>query len=291
VDRRPAFVGHETGCGIGSPSLALRARCLPARRQLGPASLRRNRTKERLCAGETLFGCWLRYPDAGLVEFVGYQGYDFIVFDGEHGLVEPRDCEAMTRAAELREVTPIVRVPWNNPSTILRFLDTGVQGVHVPMVQSADDAEAAVSSAKYAPHGARGLGSVRAADYGQVDTFSEYVASANEQTLVAVHVETAEAAQQARAIALVDGVDVLFVGPTDLSASMRLPGQPDHPEVQEVFDNIASATEGTTVALGTLVSSTDAARRWRARGARYLAISLDPLLREASREFLGAMRA
>lgn len=103
----------------------------------------------------------MRYPDAGLVEVLGYQPWDFIVFDGEHGTLEPRDCEHMVRVAELCGVTPIIRVTTNLPPTILRFMDTGAQGLHVPWVNSAAEAEAVVRSVKYHPRGIRGLTGVR----------------------------------------------------------------------------------------------------------------------------------
>ena len=102
-----------------------------------------NTAKAKLKAGETIFGCFIRYPEASLVEVMGYQPWDFLVFDGEHGVLEPRDCENLVRAAELRGVTPIVRVPTNLPPQILRLMDTGPLGLHVPWVNSAAEAEAA----------------------------------------------------------------------------------------------------------------------------------------------------
>ena len=155
--------------------------------------MRSNAVKAKLKSGETVWGCFVRYPDAGLVEVLGYQPWDFIVFDGEHGLLEPRDCEHMVRAAELREVTPIVRVPTNQPHHILRLMDTGAQGCHVPWVNSASEADAAVRSVKYHPRGQRGLAGVRAADYGQAGSLADYTQRANAETLVVVHIETAEA--------------------------------------------------------------------------------------------------
>ena len=152
-----------------------------------------NATKAKLKAGETVFGCFIRYPDAGLIEFTGYQSWDFLIFDGEHGPLEPRDCEHMVRAAEVSGVTSIVRVPSHEAHVLLRFMDTGAQGAQVPNVNSAADAEAVVRAVKYQPRGQRGLAGVRAAAYGQRSSLAEYIERANAETMVVVHIETAAA--------------------------------------------------------------------------------------------------
>jgi 4-hydroxy-2-oxoheptanedioate aldolase len=252
--------------------------------------MRPNAAKARLKAGETIFGCFVRYPDAGLVEVLGYQAWDFLVFDGEHGVLEPRDCENMVRAAELRGVTPIVRVPTNLPPQILRLMDTGAQGLHVPWVNSAAEADAAVRSVKYHPRGQRGLAGVRAADYGQAGSLADYTQRANAETLVVVHIETAEAVERASEIAGVDGVDVVFIGPTDLSQSLGVPGQTQHPDVQAAIDKIVQAVSKTTAALGIMVPNAAAARQWRQRGARYVAIGMENILAPAAREYLKTVR-
>jgi len=233
----------------------------------------------------------VRYPDAGLVEVLGYQPWDFIVFDGEHGTLEPRDCENMVRAAELRGVTPIVRVTTNLPPIILRFMDSGAQGLHVPWVNSAEEAEQVVRSVKYHPRGIRGLAGVRAADYGQTVPFSEYVTQANRETLIIIHIETAEAVERLPEIAAIDGVDVIFIGPTDLSQSYGVPGQPQHPSVQAGMQRIVDVVADSNAALGIMVSNLQAARQWRDRGARYIAIGLEALLVPATRDYLTGVRA
>ena len=253
--------------------------------------MKTNTTKAKLKAGETVFGCFVRYPDASLVEVMGYQGWDFLVFDGEHGTLEPRDCEHLVRAAELRGVTPVVRVPTNQPPAILRLMDTGPQGVHVPWVNSAAEAEAAVRSVKYYPRGIRGLAGIRAADYGQAAALGDYVREANEQTLVAIHIETADAVDRLSEIVAIDGLDVIFIGPMDLSHSLGVPGQPQHPTVQAAMQRIVDAVAQTELALGILVGSAAAAREWRQRGARYITTTFEAILRPAADEYLQAVRA
>ncbi len=254
------------------------------------AKVRHNTTKEKIKRGETVYGCFVRYPNAALIEVLGYCGWDFIVFDGEHGTIEPADCEQMVRAAELQGVTPIMRVPVNQPHVILRFLDTGAQGLHVPMVRSAEDAEAVVRSVKYQPRGGRGLAAVRAADYAQKIPFAEYVAQANAETLVAVHIETEDSVERLPEILKVDGVDVVFLGPTDLSNSLGFPGQLQHPRVQDAFQRLVETVTGSGAVLGIMVSNAEAARQWQKRGARYIAVGLESVLNPACRSYLKQAR-
>jgi 4-hydroxy-2-oxoheptanedioate aldolase len=249
-----------------------------------------NHTKARLRAGETVYGCFVRYPDAGLAELLALQPFDFLVFDGEHGTLEPRDGEHLARAAELHATTPLVRVPANVPPTILRFLDGGAQGVHVPLVSSVEDAEAAVRAVKYAPRGARGLAGVRAAQYGQRAPLAEYVEQANEQTLVVLQVETRAGVARAGEIAAVDGVDVVFVGPTDLSQALGVTGDTAHPLALEAYDAVAAAVSGSEAALGVLVSGESEARAWRERGARYIAFTVDGLVVRSARALFAALQ-
>jgi 4-hydroxy-2-oxoheptanedioate aldolase len=252
--------------------------------------LRTNTAKAKLKAGETVFGCFVRYPNATLVEVMGYQPWDYIVFDGEHGTIEPADCENMCRAAELRGVTPIIRVPNNQPHIILRFMDTGAHGLHVPWVNSPEEAENVVRSVKYQPRGIRGLAGVRAADFAQVGTLGDYVKQANEQTLVVIHVETAQAVDCLPETVKIDGIDVIFIGPNDLSQSLGVPGQQTHPTVLAAIDKIIDTVSKTDKALGIMVPNVETARKWRERGIRYISIGFESLLKPAMQDYLKAAR-
>jgi 4-hydroxy-2-oxoheptanedioate aldolase len=196
----------------------------------------------------------------------------------------------MVRAAERRGLTSIVRVPRNEPSTFLKFLDTGAQGAQVPNVNSAAEGECAIQAIKYQPRGRRGLGSVRAADFGQCGSFNQYVQEANAETMVVLQVETPQAAHATREIARLEGVDVVFIGPTDLSNSLGHPGELDHPEVAAALEQIISGVLDSPAALGILAPNADQARTWRNRGARYIATPLEALLSWGVRDFLRSAR-
>jgi 4-hydroxy-2-oxoheptanedioate aldolase len=253
--------------------------------------MRDNLTKRALREGKAVFGCFVRYPDPTLVEFVSYLGWDFLILDGEHGTLEPRECENLVRAAELHDVTAIVRVPTNQPHVILRLMDTGAQGCQVPWVEDAPDAERAVRAVKYGPRGTRGLAGARAADYGQRGALGEYVRKANEETLVIVHVESAHAVERVDEIAAIDGVDVVFLGPTDLSHSLGVPGEVGHPVVVEHLERAAAATLAAGKVVGVTVPTADGAVAWLERGARYVTTGIEPLLGAATRSWLERVRS
>jgi 4-hydroxy-2-oxoheptanedioate aldolase len=234
----------------------------------------------------------MRHGDPGLAEAVGYMGWDYLLFDGEHSPLPPRECEHLARVCELTGVTPIVRVPANQPWMIGQVLDTGMQGVQIPMINSGAEAENAARAAKYPPFGIRGLAATRAAKFGQVLPFDvrDYIASSNTETLVIAQVETAASVEQLPSILQVPEIDVIFIGPNDLSLSLGMPGEFQHPKVQKAFDTITSAVTKTDKALGILVPTVEAARQWKARGARYLVVVMEAILGPSVRSFLQTIR-
>jgi 4-hydroxy-2-oxoheptanedioate aldolase len=249
-----------------------------------------NRTKARLAAGEAAFGCFVRTAEPQLIEYVGMLGWDFLVFDAEHGSLQPREVEDLCRAVEPRGTTPIVRVTTNDAPTILRFLDTGAHGVHVPWVNSAAEVERAVRAVKYAPRGTRGLAGSRASEWGLREPIGQYVQRANRETLVVIQVETQDAVDAIDDYLKVDGVDVLFLGPTDLSQSLGHPGDLGHPDVLAALDRVADAVIGSGVTLGIYAGSIDMTKAWLDRGARYFTTSLEPFLRDGMRAHLQQVR-
>lgn len=249
-----------------------------------------NRLKQKLKDGQTAFGAFFRYPDPDAAEFLSLQGFDFLVFDAEHGTIEPGHCQQMVRSAELHDVTPIVRPPMNHPRVILRYLDTGAQGVLVPMVNSADEAALVVAATKYLPLGQRGLAGSRAADYGQRMSLDDYTRFANEQTLVVVQIETAQAVDALPQIVKVDAVDVVFVGPTDLSASLGVTGQSDHPKMRQALERITRIVADSDKVMGIMVTHGEAARQWAQRGAGFISVPYEALAKQACQSYLQEAR-
>jgi 4-hydroxy-2-oxoheptanedioate aldolase len=245
-----------------------------------------NSTKRKLRDGETVHGCFMRQADSTLAEFVAMQGMDFIIFDGEHGSLEARDIEGLSRACELHGVTPIARVTTNEPSTILRFLDAGAHGIQVPWVNTAAEVERAVQSAKYGPRGLRGLAGSRQGGWGNTEPLAEFTQRANRETMVVIHIETAAAAEAVEDYVAIDDVDVLFIGPTDLSHSLGHPGNPAHPDVAKVMDRVTEAVVGSDKALGIFVGTRAAAAAWEEKGARYIAAGLEGLIKQGIQAYL-----
>jgi 4-hydroxy-2-oxoheptanedioate aldolase len=263
--------------------------------------MRTNRTKAKLAAGETVYGCFTRIADPAMIEMLSALGWDFIVFDGEHSPLEPRDAENLLRAVDAAAInarintppiaTPLVRVTTNQTPIILRYLDTGAAGVVVPWINTPDEAEHVVRAVKYYPRGKRGLAHVRAADYGMGDSLGDYAVRANAETLVIVQCESVQAVENAAAIAEIDGVDVVFVGPTDLSQSMGLPGQTTHPDVIDMIQRVVDAVTPTGKAVGIMTKNIENAQFWRERGVRLITSGLDGVIAAGVRDFIGAIRA
>ena len=208
--------------------------------------------KERLQAGRPAIGCWLHLFSNTAAEIMAQAGYDFAMIDMEHGPGDPMDAIALMQAIKGHDCTPLARVPSNDPVAIKRTLDAGVKGVMIPAVNSAEEAKAAVAACRYPPEGIRGVAPVivRAADYGA--NWRDYARSANASLLVICQIESGPAVAAVERIAAVEGVDLLFVGPFDLSANLGFLGQPDHPEVLAKIAHVERAAKAAGKLLGAI---------------------------------------
>lgn len=225
--------------------------------------------KEKIQNGEQTTGAFIGIYSPAIVEMCGHAGFDFIVIDDEHGAFSYSELENMIRTAELVNVAPIVRVSYDNAS-IQKALDRGAKGIQVPMVSTKEDAMQVVQKAKFPPVGNRGVAySHRAARYGK-DTGKAFIEQSNSEILVAVHIETKEAVENFEEIMSVEGIDLAFLGTTDLSVSMGYQDGPHHQEVQEAIALIYEKGKKLNVPIGTVAGNENAARQAIEDGAIYV---------------------
>ncbi len=246
--------------------------------------------KQRLRQGECAFGTWLSLGSHTTAEVVGSAGFDWAVIDLEHGLGDYSNLVCQLQALKGTLTVPLVRVTANDPAMIKRALDIGAQGVIVPMVNSAEEARRAVDATKYPAQGSRGVASTsRASGFGT--NFKEYFDSANEKILTMVQIETVQAVENVFEIAQVEGVDVLFVGPLDLTTSLGVQSQLDHPKTLQSLERIGKAARDADKPLGVLVGNTQQAMQFKERGYRFIGVSSDMvLLNTAARELVSSLR-
>jgi 4-hydroxy-2-oxoheptanedioate aldolase len=206
--------------------------------------MQENRVKRIMSAGGLALGTHVGgIPDPQIVEIIGLAGFDAAFIDMEHTTLDLHDVQACVMAAERVGITPIVRTPGFDPAFILRLLDLGVQGIQVPHVSSPETARAAVQAVRYPPDGDRGMAAGgRAADYGRIPLL-EHMASSNREIILACMIEDMEAVERIDEIAAVPGVDLLAVGPSDLSRSLGVSGHPDHPRLVAAIDRVREAVK------------------------------------------------
>lgn len=245
--------------------------------------------RQRLQAGETLFGAILPIDAPMLVEICGLVGFDFVFLDTEHGSLAHPSYEGLLRAADVTGLSTVIRVARDQPIEVGRALDAGAHGVHVPFVETVAQAEAVVRAARFYPQGERGLGPVRAAGYG-TEPYAAYVQRANEQTLVVVAIESPAATTQIPMIGQAPGVDVIFIAPADLSVMLGYPAQFDHPIVQSHISDAIAAARATGKIVGSLAVSPAHARQLAAQGVQYIVMVLTGVIVQGAQAWLAAAR-
>lgn len=248
----------------------------------------KNRLKDKLQNCEPVSGCMIQGPYCALVEICGLAGFDFIFLDAEHGPLTPADCESLARAAEVRGVVPLIRVPNANPDTILRYMDTGMMGVIVPGISTREEAEGAVRAVKYYPQGDRGLNAVRTSDYGMAKPLSEYVVEANRETMVLAIIENTTALANLPGILSVEGIDGVILGTADLSQSMGVPGHGSHPKVIEASREFVKTGLGCGKPIGTVVRPGESVKQYLDSGFTILLTNAFTLFGAAAKKFVSA---
>lgn len=252
--------------------------------------MRKNQAKEKIINGGTAYGVFCPFYAPAIVEMIGYLGFDFILIDAEHGPMGVESCDHMVRAAESTGLPAYIRVAMNIRQNILRYLDIGALGVQIPLINNAAEVKSVVDAVKYQPQGRRGLAAVRAADYGLTVPLKEYTLTANQETLVSIQIETLEAVKNLDEILLVEGVDIFFIGPTDLSASMGYTGQVNHPEVQDMIDNLVRRIRANGKAAGTIAYNHEALAKAKERGFQYIVHNVGPMLTKSAQQYLELAR-
>ncbi|GLJ80885.1 HpcH/HpaI aldolase family protein [Microbacterium imperiale] len=238
-------------------------------------------------ADRPLAGMWVCSGSPLVAEICAGAGLDWILIDMEHSPNGLESVLAQLQATAASPVTTLVRVPTADPVVIKQVLDLGAQNVIVPMVSSVAEAEAAVRAVRYPPRGVRGVGSAlaRSARWNRVD---DYLADADEHVSLVVQIETATAVEAAAGIAAVDGVDGVFVGPSDLAASMGLLGQQPHPEVVAAVRRVLADAQSAGTPVGVNAFDPALARDYAEAGADFLLVGADVALLARGSEALAA---
>lgn len=212
--------------------------------------MRVNKTKEKIVSGQSVKGFIMQFPSLQIVELMGELDFDYIFIEGEHGAFSPVDIEQTCIVADGMGLTPLARVPNFQPSTILGFLDRGVMGITAPHIKTKADAELLVKSCRFAPEGARSYYPNRVANYVVPDDVPAYMAKANKQILVCALVEDEEGLVNLPEILTVAGLDMIVIGPMDLSQSLGEPGSPEHPRVKAAMDTAIEQIRASSVVYG-----------------------------------------
>ncbi|MFD2924803.1 HpcH/HpaI aldolase family protein [Halobacillus naozhouensis] len=230
-----------------------------------------NILKEKINNGERVLGAFINMYAPSLVEIIGYAGFDFIIIDDEHGSFSSSELENMIRAAEIVNMAPVVRVSYN-PSSIQKALDRGAKGIQVPMVNNEKEAKDAVEKAKYPPLGNRGTAfSIRPARFGK-EKGKEYLEKANMDVLIVVHIETSEAVKNFREITSVPGIDVAFIGSTDLAVNMGYSGDTKHANVQKVIEDLFETGKRNGLRMGAVSGNEIGVIEGFSKGASYMGV-------------------
>lgn len=230
--------------------------------------------REKINSGKCVYGPFMKTGDPMFVEAAGIAGFDFIILDTEHGPVEVESQQNNVRAAEARNTVPIIRLKDKAENTIGRALDIGAYGIQVPQISSAEEAKEVVKYAKFYPRGMRGVCRfVRAADYSAMDRYDYFESS--KDILIILQLEGIDAIKNIDEILEVEGVDILFIGPYDLSQSLGLPGQVNNPVVVDAMQHIVEKAKKAKKVIGCFVDTFADLKMWRELGLQYLSYSVD----------------
>jgi 4-hydroxy-2-oxoheptanedioate aldolase len=234
-----------------------------------------NKLKDRLKKGETVLGTWCILPSASVVNVLAVSGLDFLVIDMEHGPIGYETAEDMVRSAESENCSPLIRVPKNDETEILRALDIGAHGVVVPHIENVEQRKLAIKSAKYFPLGERGLSPfTRAGGYDPVKP-DQHAEKENNGTMTVLIVEGKKGIENLDSIIDDKNIDVVYFGLCDLSQAIGVPGQLDHPELKKYVEMCVGKVKDKKKAAGAFTSSLEQLRWFKEIGIQFITYSLD----------------
>ena len=232
-----------------------------------------NAFRQRLRAGETLIGCWCSLANPITTEILGVAGFDWLLLDGEHSPNDVLTFIPQLMALKDSVSAPVVRPSWNNPVEMKRLLDAGFYNFLIPFVETVDEARRAVAATRYPPQGIRGVSvGQRSNRYG---TLPDYFRDINQHICVMVQIESRAGMAATREIAALDGVDSIFVGPSDLAAALGHLGNPSHPEVQAAIADVFAASKAAGKPTGILATLESEARKYIQMGATFVGVGSD----------------
>lgn len=236
-----------------------------------------------------LYGCFVTFGLPDFAEYTARLGFDFTLIDNEHGLMEKTTLNEMVRASQCAGVPAVIRLPEKSYDYIQHALDMGANGIQLPLLNTAEEAKKVVELSNYAPEGKRGVAYLpRSSSYGMVKDKEAYRKEANRVKLVSCQVETVEAMKNLDEILAVDGIDVYFIGPADLSSSMgTTTADPAYKKM--LLDAIRRITAAGKIA-GYYVGNPEEAKEAEEAGARFLVTSLNAYMTKGALDFLGAVR-
>jgi len=237
----------------------------------------KNSVKAKLKKGEATFGSWMQLAHPAIAEIMVKAGCEWVALDMEHSSITLSDAGVLLQVIEAHGAVPLVRLPENDPMLAKRLMDCGAYGIIVPMVNTKEDAERAVAGVKYPPMGTRGVGLYRAQEFGS--SFDAYFKTANKESLVIVQIEHKDGVENIDEIVSVPGVDGVFIGPYDLSCSLGIPGEINHPLVEAARKKVVAAAKKAGVALGSHVVPLNPAemKKRRKEGYTFLAYTTDAI--------------
>jgi 2-dehydro-3-deoxyglucarate aldolase len=249
----------------------------------------KNKLRDALLNRKVSLGAWMQIGHCAVAEILARAGFDWVCVDLEHGAIDLETTTNIFRTLDAFDCVPVARLPLNDPVWIHRTLDAGARALIIPMVKTSEEAEAAVREAKYPPRGKRGYGYSRANMHGM--DFAEYIASANDEIAMIMQIEHKKAIGSLETILDVPGVDGLFIGPLDLSGSMGITGQMDHPQMVDALERYRSVCAQRNVSAGMHIVRPDAEniRKAMDQGYTLIALGLDNVfLDDSSRACLKA---